>query len=108
VTGARLFVYGTLLDDACVRDVTGRTFPRRRATLAGHRSVRTAAGYPDVVVDVAAAVAGDVLDGLDADALAALDAYEAVGTLYDRATTIVTCDGEEVSCFVYRARRPPG
>jgi len=103
-----LFVYGTLLDDARVPAVTGRTFPRRRAELAGHRRVWPHGGYPDLVVDAAASVTGDVLDGLDEPALAALDAYEDAPTLYVRDEVVVRCGGEGVRCFVYRARRPPG
>ena len=104
---ATLFVYGTLLDDAQVRAVTGRTFRRRPALLAGHRRVWPAGRYPYLVVDPATSAAGSLLDGLDAAAIAALDSYEDVGRLYDRDEIVVTCDGEPVACFVYRARRPP-
>jgi gamma-glutamylcyclotransferase (GGCT)/AIG2-like uncharacterized protein YtfP len=102
-----LFVYGTLLDDAQVRAVAGRTFARRPAVLAGHRRVWPRGGYPSVVPDAAASVTGDLLDGLDDAALAAFDAYEDEGRLYAREGTTVTCDGEAVRCWVYRARRPP-
>ena len=105
---ARLFVYGTLLDDERMRAVTGRTFPRRRAELGAHRRVWPRGGYPTVVPDPASSVAGDVLDGLDAQALTELDAYEDAGVLYVREECVVTCDGAPVRCFVYRARRPPG
>jgi gamma-glutamylcyclotransferase (GGCT)/AIG2-like uncharacterized protein YtfP len=103
-----LFVYGTLLDDAQVRAVTGRTFARRAAVLGGHRRVWPRGGYPTIVVDPEASVAGDLLDGVDDAALAAFDAYEDEGRLYVRAETTVTCAGAPVRCFVYRARRPPG
>lgn len=104
-----LFVYGTLLDDAPVRAVTGRIFPRRRARLDGHRREWPRDDYPRVVPDPAAVVEGDLLDDLDAAALAALDAYEDAPTLYERVETVVTCDGASVSCWVYRrVPRPPG
>jgi gamma-glutamylcyclotransferase (GGCT)/AIG2-like uncharacterized protein YtfP len=106
VSLVRLFVYGTLLEDARVRAVTGRIFPRRPATLHGFRRVWPADGYPTVVPDPDAAVAGDVLDDVDAEALGALDAYETVGTLYDRVACVVTCADGPVRCLVYRARRP--
>lgn len=103
-----LFVYGTLLDDAQVRAVAGRTFARRAAVLAGHRRVWPRGGYATVVADAAAAVAGDLLDGVDDRALAAFDVYEDEGRLYVRDETTVTCAGAPVRCFVYRARRPRG
>ena len=103
-----LFVYGTLLDDAQVRAVAGRTFPRRAAVLAGHRRVWPSGGYPSIVADPDASVAGDLLDGVDETALVAFDAYEDEGRLYRREEATVTTGGETVRCFVYRARRPPG
>jgi gamma-glutamylcyclotransferase (GGCT)/AIG2-like uncharacterized protein YtfP len=107
VPPANLFVYGTLLDDAQVRAVTGRTFPRRRGELAGHRRVWPRGSYPTVVPDPDASVVGDVLEGLDARTLAALDAYEDAGVLYVRDECVVTCAGQPVRCFVYRSPRPP-
>ncbi len=101
----RVFVYGTLLDDACVRSVTGRTFPRRPATLPGHRRVWPPGRYPYLVRDAAAEVAGAVLEHLDGRALAALDAYEDEGRLYVREEGTVTCDGEPVRAFVYQTAR---
>jgi gamma-glutamylcyclotransferase (GGCT)/AIG2-like uncharacterized protein YtfP len=100
---AALFVYGTLLDDAQVRAVTGRTFRRRPAVLAGHRRVWPSGGYPHLVVDPGASVTGALLDGIDPPALAALDAYEDVGNLYVRDEVVVTCGGESVRCCVYLA-----
>jgi gamma-glutamylcyclotransferase (GGCT)/AIG2-like uncharacterized protein YtfP len=103
-----LFVYGTLLDDARVREVAGRTFPRRPAILAGHRRVWPRRSHPSIVPDADASVEGDLLDGIDDRALAAIDAYEDEGRLYVRDDVTVTCAGTAVRCFVYRARRPPG
>jgi gamma-glutamylcyclotransferase (GGCT)/AIG2-like uncharacterized protein YtfP len=104
-----LFVYGTLLDDAQVRAVTGRTFRRRPAVLAGHRRVWPTGSYPYLVVDPGSSVTGALLDGIDAKTLAALDAYEDVGNLYVRDEIVVTCGGESVRCFVYQLlrSRPP-
>ena len=104
-----LFVYGTLLDDAQLRRVTGRVFPRRPASLAGHRRQWPPDDHPHLVEDAAAVVEGDLLDDLDETALAALDAYEDVPTLYERIDAVVRCDGAAVACWLYRrARRPPG
>ncbi len=103
-----LFVYGTLLDDTQVRAVAGRTFARRPAVLAGHRRVWPRGGYPSIVADPDASVAGDLLEGVDDAALQAFDTYEDEGRLYRREEATVTSGGEAVRCFVYRARRPPG
>lgn len=103
----RVFVYGTLLDDACVRRVTGRVFARRRATLAGHRRCWPAGSHPYLAPDASATVDGDVLEGVDAGALAALDAYEDEGRLYAREAIDVTIGATAVRCWVYRALFAP-
>ncbi len=104
-----LFVYGTLLDDAQVRAVTGRTFPRRRAHLAGHRRDWPPGDFPRLVPDPGGAVDGDLVDGLDDAALAALDAYEDAPALYARVVAEVTCAGRPVACWLSRrSPRPHG
>ena len=103
-----VFVYGTLLDDARVRAVTGRIFSRRRAELRGHRRVWPTGRYPYLVADPSASVHGDLLEDVDPAALEALDAYEDVGTLYIRDEAVVSCGAEQVRCFVYRALEPRG
>ena len=108
----RVFVYGTLLDDARVRRVTGRVFARRRATLAGHRRCWPKNDPPYLTPDPVSTVEGDVLEGVDAAALAAFDAYEDEGRLYVREGVDVTIDATRVRCWVYRAlfvpRETPG
>src|SRR3989442_11883064 len=47
--GAALFVYGTLTDEERLEQLTGRRFPRRRATLEGFARVVAAHGYPTIV-----------------------------------------------------------
>ena len=105
---ARLFVYGTLLDDARLRAIVGRSLPRRAARLARHRRIWAAGEYPYLVPDPAASVDGVLVEGLDVRTLAALDAYEAVGHLYVRERVVVTCDGARVRCWIYRALCGPG
>jgi gamma-glutamylcyclotransferase (GGCT)/AIG2-like uncharacterized protein YtfP len=103
-----LFVYGTLLDEAQLRRVTGRAFPRRPARLAGQRREWPHGDHPYLVEDATGVVDGDLVDGLDHTALAALDAYEDAPALYERIDAVVTCDGVAVACWLYRrARRPP-
>jgi len=97
----RLFVYGTLVDDHRVTAVAGRTFPRRAGMLHGFVRHAPPGGYPYVVPAAGGTVAGFVLDDLDAAALAAFDAYEDEGRLYDRRTVAVSVDGTSVECDVY-------
>ena len=100
----RLFVYGTLLGEPQLVAVTGRTFARRPATLAGFVRIAPAGGYPYVVPRPGASVDGMLLEGLDADALAALDAYEDEGRLYVRQRVTVSADGRAIPCEVYVGR----
>ena len=105
----RLFVYGTLIDEERLRTLTGRRFPRHVARLAGWKRITTRAGYPGIVPAAGAHVDGLVIDGLDATALAALDAYEDEGRLYLRHPVAVTSGGRRLACEAYVARTgPPG
>jgi gamma-glutamylaminecyclotransferase len=100
-----LFVYGSLLDDAVVVEVTGRRFPRRAAQLRGYRKHTPVGSYPYVVPDDDGTVDGVVLQGIDADTLRALDAYEDEGQLYRRVEVTVTVAGQPQRAFVYAAAR---
>jgi len=110
--GARLFVYGTLMDEARVLAVTGRTFPARAARLDGYRR-NTSGPYPYVVPAARSHVDGLLLDGIDAASLDALDRYEDEGRLYRRRAVTVLVDGASVACETYvgaeiRGGRGPG
>lgn len=98
-----LFVYGTLLDDVVVVDLTGRRFPRRAALLPGYRKHTPADGYAYIVADDAAEVAGVVLQEIDAAALRAIDRYEDEGRLYTRVEVTIRVAGEAQRAFVYVA-----
>ena len=106
VVGAALFVYGTLLDEERVHALTGRRFPRRRATLEGFARVVAAHGYPTIVPQAGARVEGVLVEDVDAASLAALDVYEDAGRLYARRPTEVLVDGEPVPCEVYVSLTP--
>jgi len=101
VTLARLFVYGTLRDAARVRRVVGRGLPSRPAVLEGYRRVLDRSiGYPVVRPQAGCRVDGRLLDEVDADALAALDAYE--GHHYRRVVARVhTHDARAVHAYLY-------
>src|SRR5439155_18858232 len=99
--GVALLVYGTLMDEERLEQLTGRRFPRRRATLEGFARVVAAHGYPTIVPQAGDRVEGVLVEGVDAASLAALHAYEDAGRLYARRQTDVLVDGERVPCDVY-------
>src|SRR5207244_11987404 len=77
--GAALFVYGTLTDEERLEQLTGRRFPRRRATLEGFARVVAAHGYPTIVPQAGARAGGLPVEGGDAAWLAPRDGPEAAG-----------------------------
>jgi gamma-glutamylcyclotransferase (GGCT)/AIG2-like uncharacterized protein YtfP len=104
VAGVSLFVYGTLLNDALVRQLTGRVFPKRSATLDGFERIAPPGDYPYITHRAGARVEGCLLDGVDAASLARFDAYEGDG--YVRTTVEVTVGhGARVTCESYVGRR---
>jgi gamma-glutamylcyclotransferase (GGCT)/AIG2-like uncharacterized protein YtfP len=110
VHGTALFVYGTLVDERRMRAVTGRCFGRRPAVLTGYERVAPPREFAYVVPRRGARVDGFLVDGLDAAALAALDAYEDEGRLYLRRVAVAVSGGRRVRCQVYvgRAARARG
>src|SRR5207245_7603456 len=105
--GAALFVYGTLTDEERLEQLTGRRFPRRRATLEGFARIVAAHGYPTIVPQAGGRVGGVLGEGVDAASLAALDAYEDAGRLYAPRPAEVLGDGERVPCRVSVSLTPP-
>jgi len=97
----RLFVYGTLMEPACVEQVTGRRFVGRPATLHGWTRTIASHGYPVIHPSSDDTVDGIVLDGLDTAALRALDTYEDEGRLYLRRQVTVLVGEEELPCETY-------
>src|SRR5262249_6612912 len=97
----RLFVYGTLTEPACVERVTGRRFASRPALLHGWARTIGTHGYPLIHPSPDDVVEGVVLDGVDAAALRALDAYEDEGRLPLRREVDVMVDGQSIPCQVY-------
>ena len=81
MTGA-LFVYGTLTSEAVMRSLTGRAFPRRRATLLGYGRGVSDAGYAFIAPRTGGRVEGILIEGLDGESLRRLDRYEYEGRLY--------------------------
>jgi gamma-glutamylcyclotransferase (GGCT)/AIG2-like uncharacterized protein YtfP len=103
--GVNLFVYGTLMDDVVVSQLTGRSFPRYAARLAGYRKHTPVGSYPYVVPDDDGEVEGSVLCEVDEGALRAFDEYEDEGRLYRRVEVMITASGFSQPAFVYVAVR---
>lgn len=101
-----LFVYGTLMDDALVMQLTGRRFRKEPARLPAYRKVAPEDDYPYIVRDGACVVEGFVLCDLDEEALRAFDLYEDE-RLYRRAPVTVDLGGTPRECLVY-VRRDDG
>lgn len=101
MTTSRIFVYGTLQDEHVVERLLGRRLPWQPAVLEGYcRMLDASIGYPVVHPLAGASVDGRLLDGVDQEALAALDAYE--GREYRRVTVRVqTSDGRAVDAYAY-------
>ncbi len=95
------FVYGTLMDDAVVRQVTGRVFQREAAVLRGYRRVQPARGYPYIVSDAQAEVHGVALRDVDSAALLAFDRYEDEGHLYQRTEVTVMVGQAQERALTY-------
>ena len=101
MTVSRLFVYGTLGDDMVVQGLLGHRLFGRPAVLQGYdRAFDAVIGYPVIYPREGASVAGKVLDGIDAEALAILDAYE--GDRYRRIVVQVkTIESRALDAYVY-------
>ena len=108
VTVGRLFAYGTLRDDTVVQELLGHRLFGRPAVLRGYEiRFDPSIGYPVICPRVDATVPGKVLDGIDADILAVLDAYE--GRHYRRIIVPVdTPDGRTLEAYVYVPVAPCG
>lgn len=96
-----LFVYGTLMDDARVAELTGRCFPKQAAVLHGYRKVSSPLGYPYVVPEPGGVVEGFRLRDITADALQAFDRYEEEGRLYRRTEVEIEVGGRLEQAMTY-------
>lgn len=98
-----LFVYGTLVEEELVFELTGRRFARLPATLHGYRREMVQGGFPRVLPDPAAQVEGFLLCDIDPASLRVLDLYEDEGRLYRRISVSVSVPGGERAAAVYAA-----
>ncbi len=103
--GDNLFVYGTLMDDANVRSLTGRTFSTEPAILWDYERIVPNMGYPYIVPKPGLSVSGVVLKSIDRDSLFRLDNYEREGDLYDRIKVVLEAEGSgTMEAYVYVGR----
>ena len=107
-----LFVYGTLMDDALVVELTGRSFRKEPARLPGYRKIMPEGDYPYIVPDAVQSVDGVVLCDVDDTALQAFDVYEDERLYLRREVTVIVA-GDRRACLAYvrhpeRIREPGG
>jgi gamma-glutamylcyclotransferase (GGCT)/AIG2-like uncharacterized protein YtfP len=96
----RLFVYGSLLDPRCQREIVGRELRMLPATLPGFERRRERHFY--LVANPCAETKGAILIGLNARDLSLLDRYEDVPNLYTReVVTVHTAANGRITCWCY-------
>lgn len=100
----KLFAYGTLQLPEVMRAVTGRDFPARPARLPGYARRRLRGrSFPGICPAPGASADGLLFDGIDAQTLARLDAFE--DDFYRRETLpVFTPDGAAWAAEVYVIR----
>lgn len=96
-----LFVYGTLMDDARVAELTGQRFRKQPAVLRGYRKLPSRLGYPYIVPDADGMVDGFLLRDVTAEALRAFDRYEDEEQLYRRTVVQVEVGGRTEQAMTY-------
>jgi gamma-glutamylcyclotransferase (GGCT)/AIG2-like uncharacterized protein YtfP len=98
---ADLFVYGTLMDEETVHQITGRRFAREVALLPDFERIEPPREYPVVRTRPGARVEGILLLDVDPISLARLDDYEEVGRLYLRQEVVVLVGSDTRRCSAY-------
>ncbi|MEM7394906.1 MAG: gamma-glutamylcyclotransferase family protein, partial [Verrucomicrobiota bacterium] len=104
VMNHNLFAYGTLMCEETLRDVTGKTMTRVKATLHGYRRMAVKdAPYPAVVPEANHWVEGVLYRDVPPEVWAELDHYE--GEIYSRESVDVELhSGFSVRADVYVLR----
>ena len=96
-----LFVYGTLMDNELVVQLTGHRFRKVSAILDGYRKEASVGGYARIVPDPDAHVEGEILQDVDRETLRTLDRYEDEGQLYRRTLVSVRVRGVPRPAWAY-------
>ncbi len=102
--GVNVFTYGTLTFEEIWRSVVGRTGPSVAASLRGFEAWKIPGeSFPGLTPAEGHQVAGRVWQGVTAEELARLDAFES--GIYDRERVSVTAnDGQTLDCWTYLVR----
>ena len=98
---ASVFVYGTLMEESSLYQITGQRFPTFPAYLEDFKKVFSHFGYPYIVPSNGSRVDGLLIRGIDADSSKRLDKYEDAGRLYFRKQVTAICGDEKCACEVY-------
>lgn len=99
----QLFAYGTLMDEALVRELLGRVPRSQPAVLRGFRTDRhPTAPHDTAELDPKASIPGKMYDGVSADELERIDAYEEVPQgRYRRIVVTVEIGAWRADAWVY-------
>lgn len=98
---AKLFVYGSLMNDEVLRALLHRRLAQQQATLNDYRRVKVMGEqYPAIYPDTNSLVEGKLITHILPKQLACLDEFE--GSYYQRAPVVVfTEDNKEHKCDAY-------
>ncbi|WP_230742758.1 gamma-glutamylcyclotransferase family protein [Methanooceanicella nereidis] len=100
-----LFSYGTLMEEACVKEVIGRVPEMKPALVEGfHRFFDTDIGYYSARMETGVSIEGVLLMGLSDNEINSLDEYEGVRYgIYERAgvKARIVENGMVVDAFIY-------
>ena len=95
-----LFVYGSLMNPAERLRLLKRPIEASPARLPGYERGQRRSFF--VAPRVGAITDGAILEGLDAQDFAILDAYEEVPRLYTRdRIEVLAADGRPINCWIY-------
>ncbi|MFQ5682451.1 MAG: gamma-glutamylcyclotransferase family protein [Candidatus Binatia bacterium] len=100
-----LFVYGTLMDQSLVTELTCQTFTTSPAVLQDFKKLVSHLGYPYVLPYPASKVNGLLIKNIDPESIKKLDRYEGEGQFYSRKKVDAVCTGEWVACEAYVGNR---
>ena len=99
----KLFAYGTLMDEAFVRELLGRVPPSQAAILKGFRvGAHPSAPHAIAEPDAAASIPGRVYEGLTVQELETIDRYRGVPErLYKRVAVTVEVGAWRADAWMY-------
>ena len=99
----KLFAYGTLMEEAFLREHIGRVPPSQRAVLKGFRAgMHPSAPHAIAEPEAGASIPGKVYEGVTPDEFEAIDRYEGVPErLYRRVAVTVEVGAWRADAWMY-------